>query len=173
MAGAPTIIISNLGIIGEVVQDVSMLAGVYFIVDSIFKLKKYGEARTQMSQQHSISEPLVMMVVGVCCLYLPTVIQLLMLTFYDETSPLSYGALGPSSGISDLIEVVVVFTRLIGVVGILRGLFLCSRLGGNNVQPGTAGKAITHLIAGVMCVDIVATVKLIFLVFDLADPVLM
>ncbi len=52
-----------------------------------------------------------------------------------------------------------------GAVPAMRSLVLFSKLG-HQAQPGTMGKAIMHLLGGILCVNIVGTIQLVAFIFD-------
>ena len=157
----------NIGTIANILNMVSILMGLGLFLAGIFQFKKYGESRTQMSSQHSITAPLVMVIAGIFLLILPYTITSSLLAFWGQgqTLPLQYQ--GPTTYDIDVyIPVILAFVRLIGVGAIMRALVLFSKLGSQG-QPGTMGKAVMHLIGGILCVHILGTVRLVEFIFDL------
>ena len=157
----------NIGTIANILNVVAIMMGLGLFLAGLFQFKKYGEARTQMSSQHSIAAPLAMVISGVFLLILPYTITSSLLAFWGpgQTMPLAYQ--GPTSYDIDVyIPVVLAFLRLIGVGAIIRALVLFSKLGAQG-QPGTMGKAVMHLIGGILCVHILGTVQLVEFIFDL------
>lgn len=158
----PFVIIQNLGTISVIIQIISVMIGVVMLVGAIFQLKKYGETRSMMSQQHTLAGPLMMLVASAGLLSLPVFIDMTMMTLVGSDSPLPY-----QFGYGSEMNVVIVFIRVIGVGSFVRGLVLLSRTGSqSHGQPGTTGKAIIHMIAGVMCIHILGMVQLLENIFD-------
>lgn len=147
-----------------ILQSIAIALGVSLLLAAFFKFKRYGEMRTFMSQQMSIAKPLGMMIAGVSLLCLPMVINTLRLAIFGVDSPLAYPAIsGPES--TQMIKPVIGLVRIVGVIGIMRGLTLVSRAGGEQAQPGTLGKAILHLVGGVMCLHITDVCALLIWIF--------
>ena len=51
----PDILVANLNIIADIMQTLAVLIGLTLFVGGMFQLKRYGEMRTMMSSQMSIS----------------------------------------------------------------------------------------------------------------------
>ena len=157
----------NLTTIANILNVIAILMGLSLFLAGLFQFKKYGEARSQMSSQHSIAGPLALITSGVFLLILPYTITTALLAFFGpgQTMPLQYQG-NTTQDIDVYIPVVLMFIRLIGVGAIIRALVLCSKLGSQG-QPGTLGKAMMHLLGGILCVHILGTIQLVEFIFDL------
>jgi intracellular multiplication protein IcmC len=152
---------AQLGPVYTLVVALAYVLGVWFIADSIFKLKKYGQARTMMSTNMSMAKPLVLLGLGLSLLYFPTLIGTSISTFwlYGSSSVLKYPQ-EPSSWdafVRPLIDTI----RLFGLIAIIRGVVILTRLSHENPQPGTMGKGLMHIIAGTLAVNIVGTIQIV------------
>jgi intracellular multiplication protein IcmC len=155
----PALMMSNLGIIAKIVQAVAVVMGVGLIFSGIMKLKHYGEMRTMMNSQGSLANALFIVLAGVMLLTLPTMLNTFLLAIWGTTNPLPYPG-GDNMGTNGLMRGIVMFVRLIGVISFIRGVVLISHLGKENGgQQGSIGKALTYMIGGIMCVQIVATAQ--------------
>lgn len=130
---------------------IAYVLGMYFMFYGILKLKQYGEARTQMSQDHSLKGPIILLSVGVFLLYLPTSVSVGMSTFWTEPNP--YGYLQQQDEWSEFINVCFLIVQFVGTIAFIRGLVLLSHLNTSG-QPGTFGRGLTHIIGGVFCINI-------------------
>ena len=157
--GEAGILTQNFQIISVIIENIAILMGVGFTLTGLFQLKKYGESRTMMSQQHSIAGPLMMLLAGAMLLILPTFVGSILLAFWGTNSPLSYG--GGPTGYNALIPPVLMFVRIIGVGAFIRGIVLLSRSSGQQAQQGTFGKAMIHIFAGILCIHILGTINLL------------
>ena len=92
----PTILMTNLGILGNIFQSIAIATGLSLFLTGWFKLKRYAEMRTFMSYQLSIASPLLMIVAGVSLLCFPLFIKTALLNFWSNTSPLKYKAHCPT-----------------------------------------------------------------------------
>lgn len=150
--------------IAQIIQIVAVLLGVVLLVGSLFQFKRYGEMRTFMSQQMTMAGPLGMLLASACLLSLPTFLGTSLLALWGDTSPLQYT--GGTSGLGQLMPPILIFVRIVGLISIIRGVLLLSRAG-HQGQPGTLGKAFTHIIAGVMCMHILGVTGLLENILDI------
>ncbi len=167
MVAEAQVLSQNFTIIADIMETVAVLIGVCLMIGGIFQLKRYGESRTMMSGQHSIAGPLVMLVSGAMLLILPSFIGAAVLALWGTSSPLTYG--GDSSGYSSLVPPILLFVRVIGVGAFIRGIVLLSRTGSQQSQAGSLGKALMHILAGVLCVHILGTIDLLEQILGLTN----
>jgi len=155
----PGIVTQNFQYIAVILQTISIAMGLSMLFAGIFQLKKYGEMRTMMSAQMSIAGPLLLLLGGTVLLILPTFIGTMLLSFWGSTSILQYS--GDASGIDAFLPPIILFVRIIGIGSLIRGVHLLSRSGGHHAQPGTVGKGLIHMLAGILCINILETVNLL------------
>lgn len=112
------------------------LIGCAFIFKAIYSLKVYGEARTMMSSNTSIKEPVMYLMVGALLIYFPSLVSSVLQTTFGYSNPLAYSG-GVSSG-SDTISALfgsgslvgrplVMIIRVIGLIAFVRGWVLIAR----------------------------------------------
>lgn len=80
----------QLPLIMRLTTAIAYVMGLYFVFYGLLKLKQFGEARTQMSQEHHLKEPLIMLVVGALLLYLPSSVEVGLSTFWSTPSPYGF-----------------------------------------------------------------------------------
>lgn len=148
-----------------IIQSVAIALGISLFLGALFRLKKYGESRTMMSQQMTLARPLAMMLAGVCLLCLPVMTKTLIMSIWGSTSPLAYPVMS-SPEAQDMIMPVIALVRLVGAIGVVRGFMLISRVGGESAQPGTLGKALLHLLGGIMCIQIMSVYDIMAWIFN-------
>lgn len=131
--------------------------GLWLILKGVYKLKRYGQMRTMMAANLSIAKPLIVMLVGAGLIYLPGVIDVGIETLWAQgsSSVLSYptGSGSWEAFINPLIDVV----RLFGFIAFVRGWMILAKFGAEQAQPGTGGKAIMHMMGGLLAMNIVGT----------------
>ncbi len=140
---------------GELMRLVTAIAyvlGMLFIYKGIGKLKEFGESRTMMSHQHHLREPLTYLFVGAALLYLPTTVWTGLYTLWSEPNPYAYTP-ETADPWSELIKAAFMILELIGTIAFIRGLVLLSRTGAQSHQPGGFGKAMAHMVAGILCIN--------------------
>jgi intracellular multiplication protein IcmC len=143
----------------RLVTAIAYVLGMYFIIHGIIKLKHAGESRTMMSREHSLMGPIVMLSVGAMLLYLPSSVQVGMSTFWTDPNPYAY--LKQKDQWSDFINVCFTIVQLVGTIAFIRGLVLISHLGTGSGQHGTMSKGMTHIIGGILCINIYEFIKVI------------
>ena len=134
--------------------------GMYFIIQSLMKFKEAGEARTQMSQQHHMKEPLTYMAVGVFLLYLPSAVSSGMSTFWSEPAP--YGYLNQTGQYWSFWSNCLMIVQLFGTIAFIRGLIILSHTGGHHGQQGSVAKGMTHIVGGIFCINIYQFIQMVF-----------
>jgi hypothetical protein len=137
----------------RLVTATAYVMGMWFIIAGIGKLKQYGEARTQMSSQHDLKGPLILMTVGSCLLYLPTSIQSGLATFWTDSNPYAYITEADDQW-SVMYQDAFMIIQLIGTISFIRGLVIFTRLSGHGGHPGEFGRGVTHVIAGILCINL-------------------
>lgn len=155
----PDVLTQNFTIIGEILGVISIIMGLGLLFAGIFQFKKYGEMRTMMSAQMSMSGPLMLLLSAGILLALPFFLNtfLIALTGYD--TPMPYG--GDNTSYGALIPPILMLVRIVGIGSFIRGVVLLSRSGDHHrAQPGMVSKAMIHMLAGVMCIHIQGTLDL-------------
>lgn len=151
-------IIHNLETLGGILQAIAIGIGVGLVLSGFFKLMRYGQMRSFMSQQMSLMGPMALIVSGVFMLSIPTTIHLFLSTVWTNTNPIRYQSSGASW--DEIFVAIKMFVRVLGVIAIMRGILLLSRLGSQG-QPGTAGKAGMYIFGGILSVHIQGTIDII------------
>lgn len=144
----------------RLVTALAYVMGFFFIIKGLLDLKQFGESRSMMSQEHSLTKPIMVIVVGTLLLYLPASVQTGLSTFW--TSPNPYGYL-PSSDDSwnNLTSAVFMVVQLVGVISFIKGVLMLRHVAGHG-QPDTFAKAVTHIIAGILCINLYQFLQAVF-----------
>jgi uncharacterized membrane protein HdeD (DUF308 family) len=145
---------------------VAYVLGMYFVINGVLLLKKYGEQRTQMSSDNSLKGPLIFIAVGAGLLYLPTSVQQGFTTFWTNPSPYAYQTsdMGP---FSDFINACFLIVQLIGTIYFIKGLAMMTHLNANSQQGFS--RALTHIIGGIFCIDLYDFLNMIFVTLGLGE----
>jgi intracellular multiplication protein IcmC len=153
-----TNIASQIPNLMQMITAFAYVIGMYFIVDGIIKLKHFGESRSMMSQEHGLKEPLILIAVGALLLYLPTSVQIGMSTFWTNPNP--YGYQQTTDQWASFMNDCFLIVQFVGTLAFIRGLVILSHLGGSG-QQGAFGRGLTHIIAGIFCINIYQFVQVI------------
>ncbi|MDQ8040152.1 MAG: hypothetical protein REH83_07095 [Rickettsiella sp.] len=132
--------------------------GIAFIFRGVYQLKVYGDLRTMMSVQTNFKATMMVFFAGAALLYAPTAFKSMMLTTFATTSvtdPMSYH---PSKGLWNPIasQAVLRFIQLIGTISFIRGWVYLTHTSNPNGR-SSFGKAVTHIIAGLLAINIEGT----------------
>lgn len=143
----------------RMITAIAYVIGMYLIIYGVVQLKHFGESRTMGSQDNGLMKPIAYLVVGSLLLYLPTSVQVGMSTFWGTPSPISYvsGTDQWTQFINDCFLVVELF----GTIAFIRGLLMLTSVGGQGGQPGTLSKALTHIIGGLLCINVYQFMQMI------------
>ncbi len=145
----------------RLVTAFAYVMGFFFIVKGIIELKHFGESRSMMSQEHSLGKPLIFLAVGALLIYLPGSVQVGLTTFWTSPNPYGYLASDTKDNWTDLTDSVFVVIQLVGTISFIRGLVILTHVSGHG-QPGTFAKAMAHIIAGVLCINLYQFLQAIF-----------
>lgn len=154
--------------IAATIPDLMMLTtamayvlGFYFVFHGLSLLKKYAEQRTQMSGEAKMSGPLLFLFVGAALIYLPSAVSSGMATFFTMNyNPYGYET-GSNTATAIFISACFSIIQLIGVISFIRGLVLLAHAGQGGHQ-GTMGKAVAHIVGGVLCIDLYDFLNAVF-----------
>jgi len=150
------------------ITAICFVAGVIFALRSVYAFKVYGEARTMMNPQTSLRAPLIYLFVAAALIYTPSGFQMVMQTLYGYSKPLPLAYQGYSEDVTSAIRAVFGLVQLVGIVAFLRGWLNLAKHAhqGGGGQHGI-GKAFTHIIGGIMAVNIVGTYNIVAATLDL------
>ncbi|WP_367606534.1 type IV secretion protein IcmC [Legionella sp. W05-934-2] len=162
-------IAASLEPIQQLITGVAYVMGIAFAFKAIYSLKVYGEARTMMSSNASLKEPVTYLVVSAVFIYLPRAMKVLLMTTFGDTDILPYAPINSSNGTLDALfgsnspvgASLSLFIQVIGLIAFIRGWVLIARAAGQGGQPGTTGKGLMHVFGGILAINIVKTLEII------------
>lgn len=129
--------------------------GIFFILRAVYKLKQHAQGISQMSQEKSVVKPLIVMLVGVGFIWLPLLMDSLLASLwnYGTDSVVAYPEQSDPFVLitGPLIDIIRVF----GLIAIVRGWALLVKLGSEGHTEGVTGKAIIHILGGVLAWNVV------------------
>ncbi len=160
---------NSLAPVERLITGVAYLMGCAFIFKAIYSLKAYGEARTMMSSNASIKEPLVYLVIGAIFIYFPTAFAVFMQTSFGYQNVLQYApmnsnnqALNTLFGNGSVVgRPLAMLIQVIGLIAFVRGWVLISRSATQGQAPGSAGKGLMHVFGGILAINIVGTLNMV------------
>jgi len=162
-------IAASLEPVERLITGLAYLMGIAFAFKAIYSLKVYGEARTMMSSNASMKEPVTYLVVAAIFIYLPAAMDVLLMTTFGDSTILNYAPVSsPNSFIDALFGAqsavgrpLSLIIQVIGLIAFVRGWVLIARGGGQGGQPGTTGKGLMHVFGGILAINIVKTLEIV------------
>jgi intracellular multiplication protein IcmC len=160
---------TNLLPVERMITGAAYVIGLAFAFKAIYSLKAYGEARTMMSSNASMKEPVVYLVVAGVLIYFPTGLAIMLNTTFGSSNILQYapvnsnnsvisGFFGSSSQVGWALAIII---QVIGVASFVRGWVLIARSASQGQPPGGTGKGIMHVFGGILAMNVVATLQII------------
>lgn len=145
------------------VTGVCYLMGLFFALRSIYIFKEYGEMRVMMSSQTDVRKPLMYLFLALILLYAPYVAAQAVVTLFNthQLQPFSYLSGISGADFKKVVKLVGAIIQFIGFIAFVRGWLLISRTAQQNAQPGTFAKGFTHIVAGVLALNIYGTIGII------------
>lgn len=145
------------------------LMGCAFLFKAIYSLKVYGEARTMMSSNTSVKEPVVYLMVGAIFIYFPTAFSMLMQSTFGYQNVLQYAPVNSSNQALDTLfgsgsavgRPLSMLIQVIGLIAFVRGWVLIARSASQGQPPGGTGKGLVHVFGGILAINIVGTINMI------------
>ena len=162
----------------NLVGAISYVMGLYFIFRGIGMYKIFATQSFASAQKGEVAGPMVFMFVGAILMYFPSTLDTSMQTLFGYGTKdlpvaeemVGYASLtGSSDNWKEISGVLIKYMKLIGFIAFLRGWTILSKMGHSGSQPGSMGKGIIHVIAGVLLINIVDTVSLLAETFGFTD----
>jgi intracellular multiplication protein IcmC len=148
----------------KMVTALCYIIGFAFAVRGVYYLKNYGELRTMTATQTSLKIPIVFFIVSAVFLYIPTGYKVVSMTVLGYSSPLAYSS--ATAGINPMVlHAITGLISFIGLLSFVRGWLILVK---HTEQPGgqaTLGKALTHIIGGLLAINILGVADIIWNTF--------
>ncbi|WP_342220705.1 hypothetical protein [Rickettsiella endosymbiont of Miltochrista miniata] len=146
----------------RLITALAYLMGIAFIFRGVYQLKVYGDLRTMMSVQTNFKATMMVFFAGTALLYAPTAFKSMMLSTFattDVTDPMGYGQV---HNLSTLLasHAVLLFVQLIGTISFIKGWVSLTHVSNPNGR-SSMGKAVTHIVAGLLAINIEGTKEIL------------
>lgn len=145
------------------------LIGCAFLFKAIYSLKVYGEARTMMSSNTSVKEPIVYLLVGAVFIYFPSALSAMLQSTFGYENILQYAPINSSNATLDTLfgsgsvvgKPLTIIIQVVGLIAFVRGWVLIARSASQGQPPGGTGKGLIHVFGGILAINIVGTLEMI------------
>lgn len=164
-----TNIAKNVAPIEKLITGGAYLMGIGFAMKALHSLKQHGESKSAMSQNSTMKEPLLYLLVAAVFIYFPTALSTLMNTTFGYSNILAYTALDTSnqslntlfgSG-SEVGESLAEIIQTIGLIAFIRGWTLIAKSASQGQPPGGTSKGLIHVFGGILAMNIVGTLQVL------------
>lgn len=137
---------------------ISYGVGLGLCIIAVMKLKKYGTKTAYMHVESSLVGPFLQFFIGIALFYLPTFVETVNITLWNNAyvynSPLNYTSQTSSTTFEEYIEPILGVIQIIGMIAFIRGWVTLSKATNVGQQPGAVSKGLTHVIGGIMGINI-------------------
>ena len=141
------------------------IIGVGLSVAAVMKLKKYGTRTAFMHVEMSMVGPFLQFFIGVGLFYMPYFISSLNLTLFN-TATVANTVLSWSGSSGDDFESYVTpilgVIQIIGIISFIRGWVMLAKATNPGQQPGAISKGITHVVGGILAVNIYTFIEVVY-----------
>lgn len=137
-----------------------LLNSCFYLIGGIFAVKTGWEIKSVQESrgQHTYAMAIVTFLTAVIFLYLPTAIDAFSNSMFDgvegRVNPLAMGGDGTTATFSAGIRAIVQFVELVGLIAFGRGWFIMRALSQGRSGEGAMGRGITHMVGGILAVNI-------------------
>ena len=146
----------------RLITALAYLMGIAFIFRGVYQLKVYGDLRTMMSVQTNFKATMMVFFAGTALLYAPTAFKSMMLSTFATTDVLDPMSYAPAHNLSTLLasRAVLLFVQLIGTISFIKGWVSLTHVSNPNGR-SSMGKAVTHIVAGLLAINIEGTKQML------------
>lgn len=152
---------SQIPTLSTFISALMYLVGTVFIFRGVIALKQYGQSGANASQG-GLKPALIYLSVGAGLIFYPSMINTSLNTIFGSNNIIAYTNNEGLTNQSKLIlQTVELLLRLIGYVAFFRGWVLMTQLAGQQSQPGTLGRALSHIFGGIFLINVYATWQIV------------
>lgn len=151
----------------RLIVAISYVTGIALTLRGVMMYRAFANQTYGSAQRGELAGPIVFLIVGVILIYFPSTISSAMQTVYgvpyvSHTSEiLAYKSTGELARWFKIKWVILKYLSLIGLIAFLRGWVILAKMGHSGSQPGSVGKGITHIVGGILLINIVQTVQIL------------
>ena len=139
------------------------ISGLGLTFHAIMKLKKFGFKTAMMHVEVSVVTCFAEFFAGVGLIYTPSLIASLNWTFFSQgetMSVLDYDS-GRGASFDVYLRPILGIIQIIGIISFLKGWLMLGKIGQQGTQPGTISKAITHIVGGILAINVILMIKVV------------
>lgn len=152
--------------ISFLVVTIAQIIGVVLVFRGIAMYKIFATQSLSSAQRGELAGPFVHIIVGAILIYVGGSIDISVETIFGSATS-SAGDLkaylppGTDEKWQALLAVLVKYFKLVGLLAFVKGWIILSKMGHAGSQPGSMGKGLTHIIGGILLMNLVDTMRLL------------
>jgi intracellular multiplication protein IcmC len=140
--------------------------GFAFAMRGVYYLKQYGEMRTMMASNTSLKTPIIFFIVSGILIYMPSGFRVISRTVFGYSSPLVYSDV--TAGMNPVVlGAITGLVSIIGLIAFIRGWLIMAKNAEHHGGPEGLGKALTHIVGGLLAMNILGVADIIWNTFGL------
>lgn len=145
--------------IWRLVTGGAYLMGMALAMRGIYYLKIYGDARTMMSSNANFKVPVIYLMVAGVFMYLPSATHSFLTSTFgtSQITPLGYNSSSVGGLSIQATNAILGFVQLVGLISFVRGWMIIVKSAQGAAQGASFGKGFTHIIGGILAINIVGT----------------
>ncbi len=156
-------IIESMAGASDFMLSLFYIVGIAMIFAGVNKLKRLGHRTAFMNVDSGVSGPLIMLLIGAVMIFMPSFLEVLNKSIWGtadiaDLKELTY--VKDDSSMEAKLRPVIMIVQFIGLVAMLRGFLILTKVTGQGAQPGTVSKGMIHIFGGILAVNIVRTVEI-------------
>lgn len=135
--------------------------GIAFILLAFFKLKHLADFRTMSGGQQDVGKAFILLALGAIFLWMPFMLNIMTYSLFGNSITglrEKYAITGDSN--YEYKRAFFQMMMIIGLISFIRGWLILSSMAKGQSQPGTIGKAITHIVAGLFLYHLLAVIRI-------------
>src|SRR3990167_5052561 len=162
-------IANSLGPVQKLISGGAYVLGLIFAFKAMQALKVNAEQTVMSSSHGSMKEPLIYLIVAAGLIYLPSSLNVALMTTFGSTNILQYAPISSDNQVIDTLfgsgsligPPLTIIIQTIGLANFIRGWILIARGASGGQQQGGTGKGLIHIFGGILAINIVQTVNII------------
>ena len=148
----------------KLVSGFSYLAGAFFMIGGLHKLKEYGQSQGMGGgSKGEMKTCLSYLIIGSMLIYLPSIKNVLLDSVFGSNTISPYVGYADDSGsaVNVMGQDIVNIVEFLGFIAFIRSFFLFHRVGLGQAQQGTFNKGVTHLLGGVIAMNVMGFIHIV------------
>lgn len=146
--------------IKKLVFGLSYLAGFWFIMSAIQKLKALSSPNAASMGQHAGRSAIIQLLLGAVLLALPSFVKMILFSLWGTESIMAPSGFSQGALSYSVEKAIVGLMQLLGYISVVRGLMILNKVAHQQSQE-TYGKGMLHIFGGILAINIMKTIEVI------------